>query len=153
ENLRKVLGMTKAVDVAIIGAGPYGLSLAAHLSLYGTEFRIFGVPMESWKTGMPPGMLLKSTPWASRLYDPEGHFTVRQFCAEREAPYHDSLMALPLESFIAYGEAFQRRYVPDVERKKLTSLSKAPDGFSALFDDGEIVNARHVVIAVGVHPF
>ena len=145
--------MTKTVDVAIIGAGPYGLSLAAHLSASEIDFRIFGVPMESWKTGMPTGMLLKSTPSASSLYDPAGFFTVRRFCAEREAPYHDTLMALSLDSFIAYGESFQRRYVPTVEKKKLTSLSKSSDGFTAMFDDGETVNARHVVVAVGVHPF
>jgi len=91
------------IDVAIIGAGPYGLSLAAHLNARGVEFRIFGEPMESWKTGMPPGMLLKSTPAASCLHDPERRFTVQQFCAERDAPYHDTLMALPLESFIAWA--------------------------------------------------
>lgn len=145
--------MTKAVDVAIIGAGPYGLSLAAHLSACGIDFRIFGVPMESWKSGMPAGMLLKSTPSASSLYDPAGFYTVKQFCADREAPYHDILMALSLDSFIAYGEAFQRRYAPSVERRKLTSLSKSADGFTAMFDDGEAVNARHVVVAVGIHPF
>ena len=141
------------IDVAIIGAGPYGLSLAAHLNARGIEFRIFGEPMESWKTGMPPGMLLKSTPSASCLYDPDRHFTVQQFCAERDAPYHDTLMALPLDSFITYGEAFQRRYVPTVERKKLTSLRQAPHGFAAVFDDDEVVDARQVVVAVGVHPF
>jgi thioredoxin reductase len=146
------------IDVVIIGAGPYGLSLAAHLNARGIDFRIFGKPMESWKTSMPAGMLLKSTPLASSLFDPEGCFTVRQFCAEREAPYHDSLMALPLESYVAYGEAFQRRYVPSVEQKKLTSLSQlshgsAPQDFVAVFDDGEVVNARRVVVAVGMHPF
>src|SRR5260370_358242 len=32
------------VDVAIIGAGPYGLSLAAHLSAASVNYRHFGVP-------------------------------------------------------------------------------------------------------------
>lgn len=141
------------VDIAIIGAGPYGLSLAAHLSALSVEFRIFGKPMGSWKDSMPPGMLLKSTPWASCLYDRDRYFTVKQFCSEREVPYHDSLLALPLETFIEYGEAFQRRYVPGVEQKNLIALRQTPLGFSASFDDGEVVNARHVVLAVGVHPF
>ena len=145
--------MAKVVDVAIIGAGPYGLSLAAHLSACGIDFRVFGVPMESWKTGMPPGMILKSTPSASNLYDPSGFFTLRRFCADREAPYHDILMGLPLDSFVSYGEAFQRRYAPSVERKKLTSLSQSGDGYIAEFDDGESVEARYVVVAVGLHPF
>ena len=33
------------VDVAVIGAGPYGLSLAAHLRRRAVEHRIFGEPM------------------------------------------------------------------------------------------------------------
>ena len=54
--------MNNTIDVAIIGAGPYGLSLAAYLAKAGIEFRIFGKTMESWKSKMPPGMLLKVTP-------------------------------------------------------------------------------------------
>jgi glycerol-3-phosphate dehydrogenase len=37
-----------AVNIAIIGAGPYGLSLAAHLRHRGVEFRAFGQPMQFW---------------------------------------------------------------------------------------------------------
>ena len=47
-------------DVVIIGAGPYGLSIAAHLKAYGVDFRIFGHPMHTWRTHMPKGMHLKS---------------------------------------------------------------------------------------------
>ena len=36
------------VAVAIIGAGPYGLSLAAHLAARNVEHRIFGHPMRFW---------------------------------------------------------------------------------------------------------
>ena len=47
-------------DVAIIGAGPYGLSIAAHLCDAGVPFLIFGEPMKNWRTRMPKGMHLKS---------------------------------------------------------------------------------------------
>ena len=40
-------------DVAIIGAGPYGLSIAAHLKASGIDFRIFGIAMNTWMTQMP----------------------------------------------------------------------------------------------------
>ena len=145
--------MSTSIDVAIIGAGPYGLSLSAYLRASGVEFRTFGKPMESWKMNMPPGMLLKSHPWSSSLYDPASSFTLKQFCAERAIPYHDSLMPLPLETYIAYGEAFQERFVPDVERKLLVALEPTSSGFRATFSDGEVVMARHIVLAVGVHPF
>ena len=38
-----------ACDVAIIGAGPYGLSAAAHLKAAdGLDVRVFGEPMSFW---------------------------------------------------------------------------------------------------------
>ena len=52
--------MGSFVDVAIIGAGPYGLSVAAHLNALGVDYRIFGKPMQLWRDHMPPGMRLKS---------------------------------------------------------------------------------------------
>jgi hypothetical protein len=142
-----------SIDVAVIGAGPYGLSLTAHLSARGVEHRIFGEPMGLWKNNMPPGMLLKSYPWASSLSDPESEFTTKSFCTERALPYHDELMPLPLSRFVEYGEAFQARYAPRVERKTLMALESGPAGFRASFSDGEMINARRVVVAVGLHPF
>jgi hypothetical protein len=142
-----------SVDVAIIGSGPYGLSLAAHLGARGVEHRIFGEPMGSWKNNMPAGMLLKSFPWASNLSEPGSEFTVKQFCTERALPYHDELMPLQLSRFIEYGEAFRMRYVPHVERRTLTALEPSTSGFRASFDDGETVHARRVVMAVGLQAF
>ncbi len=43
----------------IIGAGPYGLSLAAHLRAAAIDHVIVGRPMESWRRSMPAGMALK----------------------------------------------------------------------------------------------
>jgi cation diffusion facilitator CzcD-associated flavoprotein CzcO len=69
------------VDIAIIGAGPYGLSLAAHLRRRRQSVRIFGSPMHAWSNHMPQGMHLKSEGFASNLYDPEGKFTLEAYCA------------------------------------------------------------------------
>ena len=141
------------IDVAIIGAGPYALSLASHLRRNTIEFRIFGKTMEPWMNNMPPGMLLKSHPWASCLYDPESHFTMKRFCSECGIDYHDSEMPLPVETFVAYGKAFQERLVPEVELRYLVELTKVKNGFHATFQDGSALEARSVVVAVGVHPF
>ncbi|MDH2347386.1 SidA/IucD/PvdA family monooxygenase [Bradyrhizobium sp. SSUT77] len=142
-----------SVDVAVIGAGPYGLSLAAHLRARGVEHRIFGEPMGPWKTNMPLGMLLKSYPWATSLSDPKSEFDLKSFCTVRALPYHDELMPLPLSRFIDYGEAFQARYVPAVERKTLIALEPGSGFLRATFDDGETVRARRVVVSIGLHPF
>src|SRR6476469_8508896 len=144
--------MSGFAEVAIIGAGPYGLSLAAHLRTAGIPFRIFGRPMDSWTKNMPPGMLLKSRLGSSNLYDPASSFTLERFCDEAGIPSND-LTPPTLETFVAYGEAFQARLVPDVEVKLLSKLEPAREGFSATFDDSEVVVARNVVLAIGVHPF
>jgi hypothetical protein len=144
---------SSATDVAIIGAGPYGLSLAAHLNAHEVEHRIFGEVMGSWKDNMPPGMLLKSYPWATCLSDSHSEFSVKSFCSKRALPYHDEMMPLPLGRFVEYGEAFQARYVPAVERRRLVSLEPGADVFRATFADGETVLARRVVMAIGLHPF
>ena len=74
--------MTKPANIVIIGAGPYGLSIAAHLRARGTAFRIFGTPMRSWSAEMPKHMLLKSEGFATNLSDPNGRLTLKQFCAD-----------------------------------------------------------------------
>src|SRR6516165_2611793 len=57
-------------STVVIGSGPYGLSLAAHLASRKIEHRIFGHCMETWEKHMPPNMLLKSEGFASDLYAP-----------------------------------------------------------------------------------
>ena len=139
-------------DVAIIGAGPYGLSVAAYLRKAGVQFRIFGKTMDSWKNYMPPGMSLKSHAWSSCLYDPASALTLEKFCADRSIPY-SSIMLVAVETFAEYGKAFQERFAPNVENKLLTNLDVADGGFRATFDDGEVVTIRSVILAIGVHPF
>jgi hypothetical protein len=142
--------MASSVDVVIVGAGPYGLSLAAHLGCAGVDFRIFGEPMGAWKQSMPAGMLLKSYPWATNLCDPDSSYTVKQFCSERGLPYSDCLVAIPVETFISYGEAFHRRFAPVVERKKVATIEREAGGVTVILDDGEVVRAQRVIVAVGM---
>lgn len=141
------------LDVAIVGAGPYGLSIAAHLRACGASFRIFGRPMDSWLARMPKGMLLKSDGFASNLSDPEGRFTLKQFCAEQRIEYDDLRIPVRLETFTAYGLAFQERLVPGVEDKAVVAIDQSPGGFLLQLDDGARVAARQVVLAVGITHF
>jgi cation diffusion facilitator CzcD-associated flavoprotein CzcO len=140
-------------DIAIIGAGPYALSLAAHLRKAGVDYRVFGKTMESWKHRMPPGMLLKSYPWSSSLYDPEGRMTLEAYCRQQGIAYHESAMDTQVELYARYGEAFQRTMVPDVAEKKAVNITATGAGFRAVFDDGETATAKRIVLAIGVHAF
>jgi thioredoxin reductase len=139
--------------IAIIGAGPYGLSIAAHLRNRGAEFRIFGHPMSTWQSQMPRGMRLKSEGFASSLYDEKDGFTLRKYSEERNLPYKDIGLPVPIETFIAYGKEFQHRCVPELEQKLLVSLEHSDGKFRLGFDDGECVSADYVVMAVGICHF
>jgi thioredoxin reductase len=102
---------------------------------------------------MPKGMLLKSAGFASNLSDPEQAFTLRQFCIEHGSRYDHLDIPIPLETFSAYGLAFQKRCVPDVEDEELVSLSPAPEGFDLRMASGLSFRTHKVVIATGLTYF
>jgi thioredoxin reductase len=139
--------------VAIIGAGPYGLSIAAHLRSLDMPYRIFGTPMDTWLRHMPAGMMLKSDGFASNLSGPRGEGTLGAFCAERGVPYHDTDVRVPLEVFNAYALDFQERFVPDVDRRQVVHVEMSSGGYSLTLADGEMEMADFVVAAVGITHF
>ena len=98
-------------------------------------------------------MHLKSEGFASNLYDPEGKFTLEAYCAERDIPYGDIGVPVAIETFIAYGLEFQRRWVPEVENVEIISLKESGGYFELTTSSGEILRARRVVIAAGIVRF
>lgn len=141
------------LDVAIIGAGPYGLSLAAHLRRAGVALRIFGAPMGFWVDNVPAGTSLKSEGFASSLYDPDGELPLRAWCAERGIDYADVGLPVRVEHFIAYGQEFQRRFVPGLEPVRIDALAPVDGGFALVTAGGERLSARRVVVATGISEF
>jgi cation diffusion facilitator CzcD-associated flavoprotein CzcO len=139
-------------QVAIIGAGPYGLSIAAHLRTRGVEFRIFGIPMHSWGVHMPSDMFLKSEGFASNLYALQG-YPLKRFCMERGLPYEYMGLPISREIFMAYGLEFQQRFVPNLEEKTVLALDRLPVGWQLSLDNGATVVAHKVVVAVGLSYF
>src|SRR5438046_5500946 len=141
------------LNTAIIGAGPYGLSIAAHFRQRGIPFRIFGRPMDSWLSHMPKGMMLKSDGFASDIYDPDRQFTLKQLCAEQGIKYAEIGIPVRLDTFTAYGLAFRERMIPDLKERMVAGLDRLPVGFRLRLDDGEVLAARRVVLAIGITHF
>ncbi|MCX5060711.1 MULTISPECIES: NAD(P)-binding domain-containing protein [unclassified Streptomyces] len=138
--------------VAVIGAGPFGLSTAAHLRARGIPVRVFGDPMVSWRDHMPVGMLLKSTPAASNFDAPQQGHNLVDYCdaagIKRLVTDED---IIPVETFIAYGEWFRQKLVPELEQVRVVSVERNKSGgFELKLDSGELFTARAVVVATGL---
>ncbi|MFI7295611.1 FAD-dependent oxidoreductase [Streptomyces sp. NPDC050121] len=139
-------------DLLVVGAGPYGLSIASHAATAGLSLRVFGRPMASWRDNMPGGMFLKSEPWASNLSDPAARWRLDLYCETQGVTARHG-EPIPVEMFAEYGLWFARNAVPDVDERTVTRIAAVPGGFEAVTDDGESVQARTVALAVGVMPF
>lgn len=143
--------MIRETEVAIIGAGPYGLSIAAHLRSAGIPFSIFGRPMENWAEHMPAGMHLKSDGFASHLYDPKREYTLKQHCALHNLAYADLGTPVSLELFINYGVAFQKKLVPSLQEVRVTKVRRTHEVYELELANGERLQAKRVVIATGLN--
>jgi predicted ATP-grasp superfamily ATP-dependent carboligase len=137
-------------EVAVIGAGPYGLSVAAALSARGVRHEVFGHTMELWDRHMPAGMYLKSEGFASNLHDPAGAHTLERFCAETGREYGELAVPIPLDTFAAYGRWFQERVVPELRTEDARRVARADGGYLLTLDGGDALRARRVVVATGV---
>jgi FAD-dependent urate hydroxylase len=140
--------MTDA-NVAVIGAGPYGLAAAAHLRRAGVDVRIFGQPMSFWQK-MPVGLLLRSNWTATCIAEYQGKLSLDSFCAATGRRF---TTPVPLDRFIDYGMWVQQQVAPDVDRRLVKTLEPGPGGFKLTLDDGTVISARRVVVAAGIELF
>src|SRR5262249_253813 len=135
-------------EVVVIGAGPYGLAVAAHLKAAGIATRLFGQPMLTWRDRMPKGMQLQSPPGASNLADPQGKFLLDAFAHKLGgAPVLDPL---PLEHFLRYAEWFQRQTVPDLDSREVTRIEEVGKRFCLVLENGEAIHTPRIVMATGL---
>jgi FAD-dependent urate hydroxylase len=136
-------------EVAVVGAGPYGLAAAAHLRRAGIEVIVLGEPMSFWQS-MPAGLLLRSNWTATCIAEHQGELSLDSFCVATDTrPGHP----VPLERFIEYGLWVQQQVAPDVDRRLVGAVDTGPGGFRLTLADGTAVRARRVVVAAGIEPF
>ena len=135
----------------IVGAGPNGLAVAAHLRDAGIPVACFGEPLESWDRHMPAGMLLRSRRRSSHIADPNQELTIDAYERAQGTPV--SRPTITLEEFVDYGRWFQRRVAPDVDTRKVIEVAREGGAFRVKLEDGEELAASRVVVAAGLSPF
>jgi hypothetical protein len=145
ENRRNLLSHARH-DVVVVGAGPYGLSAAAHLQAKGLNVAIFGKTLESWREWMPAGMFLRSFWWATSISDPGKQFGLNRFFQLSE---HDICFPEPIQMFIDYGMWFQQQVVPSVDPTYVDLIEREGERFILTLQDGRVIETSAVVMAIG----
>ncbi|HYV10606.1 MAG TPA: NAD(P)-binding domain-containing protein [Pyrinomonadaceae bacterium] len=137
-------------DLLVIGAGPFGLAVAAQASHSSIEHLVVGRPMEFWRKSMPAGMYLRSA--CDWHLDPAGIHTIEKFLEERGQTAKD-VEPLSLEFYLSYAEWFQKQKRITTLPLQIERLEVADDGFTAITAAGDTIHARNVVIAPGFTHF
>jgi FAD-dependent urate hydroxylase len=134
-------------DVVVVGAGPYGMSIAAHLVGKGLNVAIFGKPLELWRERMPKGMFLRSHWWGTHLSDPEKKYGFKQFFQDSE---YGPTYPVPIQMFIDYALWFQKHAVPAIDTTYVASIERTGGQFVLKLEDERVVVAPVVVMATGL---
>jgi FAD-dependent urate hydroxylase len=142
-----------STDVVVLGAGPHGVSIAAHLAGAGIAHRIFGESMGTWRAHMPAGMMLRSEPYGSDFSAPVPGWDMSDFHQVHGLDYVERLGPLPVETFLDYAQWFIDRWAPNIENTHVLSVAATDHGFRVRTATGEEIDARQVVVATGVAPY
>jgi hypothetical protein len=133
--------------VAIVGAGPFGLSVAAHLR--GLAVRTFGEQMSTWRRRMPSEMRLRSS-WDQTSLSAPGGATLDEWAAATGEPRQEPI---PIDVFLRYSSWFADRFVTDSDPNDVALVERSGSGYRLTTTAGDEVDAGHLVGAVGVMPF
>lgn len=135
------------IDVLIIGAGPYALSIGAHTKESGLDYLIVGLPMDFWENKMPSEMFIRTQLEYSNLSDPKNRYSLKQYQKEK-----DLELGFPLKrtTFVDYGKWFADKAGLEIEKDFVEKLTKNGNVFTATTETGRIILARNVVVAVGL---
>lgn len=141
----------QSTDLLIIGAGPYGLALAAYVDHLGIDHIVVGKPMDFWHAHMPDGMYLRSdSDWH---LDPLNIDTIEAWAAEQEKTTSD-IEPISLATYLNYTEWFRRRKNIEPLTDLIERLDRAPGGdFRAALASGDTITAKRVVLAMGFGAF
>ncbi|MEH7246876.1 NAD(P)-binding domain-containing protein [Neobacillus niacini] len=135
------------LDLAIVGAGPYGISLAAHAAKAGLRYRVFGYPMDFWQFKMPPNMFIRTMLEYTNLSDPEERCTLKEFQKEKGLRLS---YPIPRSVFVEYGKWFIEKLNLSIEKVYISHVRKEHGFFVLETENRNTVEAKNVIIAVGL---
>jgi len=150
-NSDHYLDIYMKTSLLIIGAGPFGLAVAAHAQHLGIDYVIAGKAMEFWKNNMPEGMYLRSK--CDWHLDPENNWTIENFLASQHLTTTD-VEPLSRDFYLSYTSWFQLQKKIGVLPVYVTRLDVISDHqFHAYTNEGTDIYAENVVVAVGFKYF
>ncbi len=139
-----------SVDLLVIGAGPFGLAVAAYAGVARLDYLVAGESMGFWRSHMPHGMLLRSgLDWH---LDPFDEYTMEQYLRERGQTAKE-VEPLTRDFYLDYVEWFQAGRHIEPEPVTIERLDRNPAGaagFVASLTDGRTITAQRVVLALGM---
>jgi len=140
------------IKVAVGGAGPYGLSLAAHLAARNREHSIFGRPMQFWSEVAEAGgeRYLRTYCFGTNISTPDPGFSFADYSRPRGL---ETFEPCSIGDFAAYGHWFQKKNVPWVEPVDVAHVAGQANGFTVTLADGQRFVADRVIIAIGLTCF
>ena len=137
-------------SLLVIGAGPYGLSIAALARERGIDTTVLGHPMGFWNEHMPAGMFLRSgSDWhldASGVHTLEAYLEVRGIDATDVDP-------IPLSLFVDYADWFRHTKGVEVREDLVRDVTRPNGRFEAILESGAVIEADTVVAAPGISSF
>lgn len=137
-------------ELLIVGAGPFGLAMAAEAHALGIDHLVLGEPMSFWRKHMPEGMLLRSA--SDWHLDPSGRDTLESFLKKRGQTPAD-VEPLSLALYLDYAQWFQTRKGIVCRNVRVVRLDQRGIGFQAQLDDGTELIAEQVLLALGFANF
>lgn len=142
--------MQTETDLLIVGAGPFGLAIAAQASHDRIEHLIAGKPMEFWRQNMPKGMFLRSA--CDWHLDPLDVHTIEAYLhSEGKTP--TDVEPLSLEFYLSYVDWFQKQKNIHPLKVYIQKLERTNGHFVATTVDGSIIKAQRLVLAPGFKHF
>ncbi|GAA3403670.1 NAD(P)/FAD-dependent oxidoreductase [Paenibacillus hodogayensis] len=143
-------GEAAMLDLIIIGAGPYGISLAAHAGAKGLNYKLLGRPMHFWKSQMPQSMFIRTHPDSIQLSDERGEYTLQRFEEETGTAV---TVPLPRPVFVDYAFWFASRTGVVFTPELAVRLDSAAGGYVVETDCGTVLRARSAIVATGLQHY